>query len=230
MTRELLLKLEVGIHEGLRKPRSGSIQHMPAHVSFQRIQRLRFQHAVHLLEEIGIRDVELRKPGCADRREVAIQIEIGTERRRLVAAHLMVAVLRIAALGAVHRVCRKQGFNHQDGLRRLRRLLRTLACQGKQLRGVVDQNLTLLNFVGIILDIVIAVGQREPALVDVGNNLVRIMQVRLRVEIEQRVRPNQVYVRDLINQRTLIVDRSNAVQFRLYRRDSFSVERFLVHA
>ena len=90
---------------------------MPAHVGFQRIQRLRFQHAVHLLEEIWIRDIELRKPGGADSREVAIQIEIGTERRRLVAAHLMVAVFRITALGAVHGVCRQQGFNHQDGLR-----------------------------------------------------------------------------------------------------------------
>ena len=102
LARELLLKLEVGIHEWLRKPRSGSIQHMPAYVGLQRIQRLRFQHAVHLLEEIRIRDIELRKPGCADRREVAIQIKIGTERRRLVAAHLMIAVLRITALGAVH--------------------------------------------------------------------------------------------------------------------------------
>ena len=105
-----------------------------------------------------------------------------------------------------------------------------MACQGKQLRGVVDQNLTLLNFVGIILDVVIAVGQREPALVDVGNDLVGIVQVRLRVEIEQRARANQVYVRDLINQRTLITDRSNAVQFGLNRRNSFSVDRFLVHA
>ena len=55
-----LAHFEVGVDEWLREPRRSAAQHMPAHIGLQRIERQRRDHAVHLLEEIRIGDVQLR--------------------------------------------------------------------------------------------------------------------------------------------------------------------------
>ena len=227
---EVLLELELGIDEGLRKPRSGGVQHVPTHVSLERVQRFGFQDAADLLEEVGIRHIELGEVGSADRGEIAIEIEVGPERDSLVAAHLVIAVLRIAALGAVHRVHRQHGLDHQNGLRRVGRLLRGLPGQRKQLGRVIHEMLPHRRFIGVFFDVVVAVGQRQAPLVDVGDNLVGIVQVGCGIEIKQRIRPDQVQVRDLVHQRALVLHGGDAVELRLQRCNAFCVRRLLIHA
>ena len=57
------------------------------------------------------------------------------------------------------------------------RLFWRLARECKQLLRILRQMLPHLDFVGVIFDVIIAVRQRQPALIDVCNHVVRIVQV-----------------------------------------------------
>ena len=46
------------------------------------------------------------------------------------------------------------------------------------------------------------------------------------IKVEQRIRPDQVNVRDLVDQRALVLHRRDPVQFRLERRDPFAFAAF----
>ena len=225
-----LSHLEIRIHKWLRQPRSSTSQHMPTHIRLQRIQRQRRNHSVDLPEEIRIGDIHRGEVRRTDSRKIAIERKLRRHRHHFLARHLVIAVLRIAHLGAVHRVRRQQGFDHQHSLRRTRRLLRRLARQREHLRHILRQMLPHLDFVGVVLDVVVAIRQRQPSLPDVSDHLIRIVQIRRRIKIEQRIRPDQMNAGDLLNQRALVLHRRNPIQFRLERRDPFRVRCLLVHA
>ena len=142
----------------------------------------------------------------------------------------MVARLRIAARSAVHRSLRQSSFNPQDGLRRLGCLFLRLPGQREQLRRVVRKLTANLRHVGVIFNVVIAVGQRKAALVNVGDHHIGIVQVRLAVKIEQRIRPDHVRVRDHVDECLFILHGSHAVQFGLKRLEPFRINRLLIHA
>jgi hypothetical protein len=56
------------------------------------------------------------------------------------------------------------------------------------------------------------------------------VQVGRRIKIEQRIRPDQVNVSDLLDERTLVFHRGNALQFRFEWSDPLGVSRLFVHA
>ena len=120
----MFLHFEVCVHKWLGQPGGRIIQQVPAHISFQRVQGFGFDHAIHLLEEFWIRNIQLRKGRRTGRREVTIEIEIGREVNRLIFAHLVIAVLGITAQGAIHRSFGQSSFDPQSGLRGIGRLLR----------------------------------------------------------------------------------------------------------
>jgi hypothetical protein len=72
-----------------------------------------------------------------------------------------------------------------------------------------------LGHLGIGFEVVIAVGQRQAALIDVGDDLIGVVQVRGRVKIEQRVGPDEVHPGQRVNQRDLVLGLCNPVEFRL---------------
>ncbi len=204
---------------------------MPTHVCLERVQRFGFQNAIHLLEKIGVRHVqlgELRRTHC---RQVAIQIEIGSEGDGVVAAHLVVLVLRVAAGGAVHGRLGQSGFDTQHGLRGIGCLLRRLANQRKRLRDIFHQVLPhRFHFRVVILEVVVAVRQRQAALIDIGDNLVGVVQIGPCVETEERGAADQPQVGDFIDQRALVLHCRNAVEFGLEHGDAFRIHGLLVHA
>ena len=87
-----------------------------------------------------------------------------------------------------------------------------------------------LDLIRIVFDVVVTIRQRQSTLPDIRNHLVRIVQVGIRIEVEQRIRSHQVQAPDLFNQRPLILDRGNPFQFRLDGRDPLRVHGLLVHA
>ena len=175
---EVLQELEIGLHEGVRKPRRCRVQQVPAHVGLERIQRLRFQRGIHLLEKIGIDDVEFGKAGRAHCREIAIEIKIRAQRYGFIASHFMVAVPGITAQRALHGSLGQRGLNPQNSLRGIGRLLRRLPRQRKNLGNIFDQMLAhFLHLCVIVFDVVVTVGQRQAALIDVGDHLVGVVQV-----------------------------------------------------
>ena len=150
---------------------------MPAHVDFPGVERLGFDHRIHLLEEIRIRNVEIREAGSTHRREITIQIKIGSQRGRLIPAHLMVTVLGIAPQRAIHRSLGQGRFDTQDCLGRIGRLLRRSASECKHLRRVLSQMLAHLRHFCVIFDVVIAVRERQSALIHISDDHVCIVQV-----------------------------------------------------
>jgi hypothetical protein len=183
-----------------------------------------------LFKKVGVADIQFRKLGGANRREEAIQGEVGRQGNRLVAIHFVVSLLGIAALGAVHGGFGQSCFDAQHALGGLRRLLGRLARQRKHLRHVVGVVLADIGHVRVVFDVVIAVRQGEAALVDVGDHVVGIVQVGVGIEVEQRARSVHVHLRDLVDQRAFVFDCGHAIQFRLERSHSLLVDRLLVHA
>ena len=82
--------------------------------------------------------------------------------------------------------------------------MRTLPCQCEHASHIFGQMLSHLNFIWIVFDVIVAIGKRQAALIDVRNDLVSIMQIRVRIEIEERIRADQVNVRDLVNKPGLV--------------------------
>ena len=87
-----------------------------------------------------------------------------------------------------------------------------------------------LRHLGVVFNVVVAVGQRQSTLVNIGDDLIGIMQVRRRIEVEQRIRPDQVHAGDGIDQRTFVLCGGDAIQFRLERVETFGIDCLLVHA
>ena len=95
----------------------------------------------------------------------------------------MVAVLGIAAFGAVHFRLRERGFDAEHSLGGIRRLFGRPPSQREDLGDVNDQVLPhLLHLRIVFLDVVIAVGQGQAALVHVGNHLIGMVKIGARVE------------------------------------------------
>ena len=89
---------------------------MPTDISFQRIHRLSVEQIVYLLEKLRVGYVQLGKSRRANAGEITIQQKIGGHRHRILFGHLVVAILGIAALGAVHRGFRECRLNAQHSL------------------------------------------------------------------------------------------------------------------
>ena len=77
--------------------------------------------------------------------KVAIQVEVRRQRDDFIALHLVVAILRIAEHGAVHRSALASGVSMRRTVcADFRRLLRSLAGQREHLGRVLDQMLSHL--------------------------------------------------------------------------------------
>ena len=66
-----------------------------------------------------------------------------------------------------------------------------IAQQGEHLGDIFHQMFAHVGHARIVFNVVIAVGQRQSALIDIGNYRIRIVQVRIRIEIKQRIRPSR---------------------------------------
>ena len=87
-----------------------------------------------------------------------------------------------------------------------------------------------LRVLGIILDVVVAVGQGETTLIHVGNHHVRIVEIRRRIKPEQAVRADHVRVCNDVNERRLVGCGRHPIQLRLERIQSLRIRRLLIHA
>ena len=155
---------------------------MPGCVSLQGFNGFRVEQSVYILEEIGIGYIQIRKRWSADRVEVQVQVESRRQCHRLIPRHLVIALFRIAPLGTVHRSLGQRGFNSQYSLRRIRRLLRRSPGENEKLRSVIHQMLAHLYHLGIVLDVVIAVRQGKPTLVNIRDDHIGIVQIGRRIE------------------------------------------------
>ena len=109
-------------------------------------------------------------------------------------------------------------------------LLGGLAGEREQLGGVLDQALARIRHLGIVFQVVIAVGQRQAALVNVCDHVVRAVQVRRRIEIEQRIGPNQLHPGHGFDQRGLVLRIGDALELWPQRVYAMGIRRAFVNA
>src|SRR6266851_9678854 len=102
---------------------------------------------------------------------------------------------------------------------------------------MVDVLLARLDGLGIVLEIVVAIWQAETSLVDRGNDLRRVVQVRGGAKGEQRPHSaaapaaagGPVQTGDFVDQLRLRINLRNSVQLWLDRRDSLRLNARFIH-
>ena len=230
MSGERLGKAKVLIHTRIGEPLGCVIENLPRHVGFPLIERYRLDHRIHSLEEVRIADVQVLKSWRARRTKVAIEMKVGRQLLHVGNSHLVVEVLGIASQRAVHRRLGQLRLNLHHCIGALLCLRWTLTDHGQHLLHVLEELLANLHRLLIVFEVVVAVGKRQTGLIDKGNGHVCVMKVRARAEAKQRVRTDRPLVRHYRNHLPLIFDFGDAVELRLERRDSFLIDRLLVHA
>ncbi len=100
-------------------------------------------------------------------------------------AHLVVAVLGIAAQRAVHVGLGQLGLQRQDGLGVGRGLLRRLTGEHQHLLDVLQVLGADVGHLGVLVQVVVAVGQGQPALIDMRNVHGGVVQIGADAEHEE---------------------------------------------
>ena len=82
----------------------------------------------------------------------------------------------------------------------------------------------------VVLDVVVAIGQGEPALIDIGDDLLGVVQIGCGKEVEQRISTDHVGVRNGVHEGAFIGNRRDPGQFGLQGIEAFGIGGFFVHA
>ena len=97
------IEREILLHKRIREQAGGTINELPAIVSFPVGKRNAGQHAIERLEEVRLSDVDLRELGAAHRLKVCVPGKVRRQRLRVRDAHLMINLFGIAPLHIGHR-------------------------------------------------------------------------------------------------------------------------------
>ena len=142
----------------------------------------------------------------------------------------MVVVFRITHGNAVIRGLGQLGLNPQDGLRLF---LRRGIVITQQLQHVGYMHLVFLAGLlrlGVIFDVVIAIGKPQSSLAHSSNVHAGVVQVRLRAKAEKDIHIQRVHVSHGFNKLVFIGNRGNALQQRLECGTAQRIDGFLIHA
>ena len=95
---------------------------------------------------------------------------------------------------------------------------------------VLDVALRKVNGIGVVLQVVVAVGQAEPALVQIGDQLGGILKVLIGAEAEEHVHALAVQLGEQMGKALLILEPGNLVELALERGGAELLNAGLVHA
>ena len=138
--------------------------------------------------------------------------------------------MRIAADGAVHGGFGESGLDGQHGLGFGSGNFGLVARQLKHLLHVVQVFLTRLDRLGVVLDVVIAIGQSETALIEVSDGLARIVHVGHLAEAEEHADAVALQGADLRDELLLAVECSDSLHRRHEWFGAALLDGGLVHA
>ena len=142
----------------------------------------------------------------------------------------MVNLVRVAARDDVERRSCQRGFDlhHLRGARVC--AIGGVAEQRRHLADVFDVLLAQLQRLGVVAEVVVAIGQAHAALV--GNRHLdrRIFEVGLGTEAEEWLHADRVQLGDERRQRVRAGQRGNLLEQRFERRRALRVDRRFVHA
>src|SRR6185437_3875655 len=159
------VEVEVGVHEGFGEGGGGGVDEVPAQVGFPIRQRGRGQLGVEGAEEAGRNHVHVGEGGRAGGGEEVGPLELGRERFELGERHLVVDGVGVAAGDVIHRALRQCGLDAQDGGGFGGGLGGGVAEEGEHFLDVGDVLLAQRNGFGVGLEVVVAIGKAQSALV-----------------------------------------------------------------
>ena len=190
-------EIEIFLNEFLREHRSRCVEHMPAQINFPVVHRRARKNLIRGLEEFRLADIDITRLDEFYLLEVIVPLPVRSESLEIGLLHFVVVLLRIAQLHARPRRLRQRRFDGEHFLRVLRRLILRLAEQREHLRHVLHVLVADLFRTGVVLRVVIPVGQRESALERLTDHHLAVLRVLVRAETEERRHPDRVQVRDL---------------------------------
>ena len=117
------------------------------------------------LEELGLGDVERVDRRRTDAAEIARPLEGRREPLQLVRREFVVDVVRVAARDIVERALRQRGFDPHDGVSHGAGVRRRHSHQRGDAADVLDVLLPQLHRLGVVAQVIVAIGQPESALV-----------------------------------------------------------------
>ena len=195
------VEIEVLVDERRGQERRRDVNHVPAHVGLEIGEAVRGDHRVDALEELGLGDVDGRKLRRAGRGEERLPLERLGQREQLRARHAVIDLVRIAARHQIEGVLGERGLDRHHRLGVGRGLRRGIAGEHEHLADVFDVLLALLDEVLFRLEVVVAIGQAEPALIGDGDHRRRFLEILLGAEREEHIDAEPLQRADLRGQR-----------------------------
>ena len=163
------------------------------------------QHALESGEELRYGNVDWLHV-MTDAREVHAPIELRRLLRQSLAIEPVVHLVRVAALDARHRCAGQVRLDAQDGVRLLLRVRVLRARQFEHVDRVFAVTLARLLHLRIVLQVVVAVGEAEPALVGEPDHLRCVLRILNRLKDEEAARARLVEVADYRRELLCILD------------------------
>jgi hypothetical protein len=191
----LAVEGEVLVDEGVVEGRRQGVHEVPAQVHLPVGERGLLEELVEGGEEIRRGDVDLLDVGVAELAQVARPLEA---RRLLLDAGQLEPVIHLVGIAPVHPRHRRLGQRLLDLQHRLRLRGRLGGRRPGERQHLGDVRLVGLAQVGelsVLLQVVVAIGQPQPALVEHADHLGGVLEVLLRAEAEERRRAAEVQAR-----------------------------------
>ena len=132
---------------------------MPAQISFQIVQRLTLNLALHGFDEIGHCHVQALHIGQVHGGEESAPVESGAQRLQIGSAHLVINVFGIAAQRAIHGALGQVALHGHHRLRVFGGGIIGLAHQLEHVGDVLHVLFALLGKFAFVLDVVVPIGQ-----------------------------------------------------------------------
>ncbi len=171
-------ELEILFFKRLGKKVREPPQQVEGQVRAERFHRLVHDAGRHALQEIRIAHVERFEIRCVHSCEIGVPVEVH-QLRQFRPLHHVITLEWVAHADAVGRIPRQNGLHVQYHLGVSLGRFGRFARQLQHLRDMFHVALTDFHRLRIGLQIVIAVGKRKSALLNVGDGAVRVLVVRL---------------------------------------------------
>ncbi len=195
---------------------------MEAEIRLPVIDRFAFQVAVHLLEKRRGSDIQNGNRWIVAIGIIRVPIEIRSQLLQSRQIHLVLELVRVAALYGRHRRTRqlRLHFHHQVGVGL--RGSRAVAEQFENILHVLNVAFTRLFRFRVVLRVVVAIGQAEAALVERRDHLLRIVGILIGASREkQRARSERrMEIREQRREIMRCLERGDAVEIGLDRIDT----------
>ena len=160
------------------------MHHVPAQVGLPVIQRSSLYHRVHLFEEFGFGYIHHLRGRSTNSCQVNVPIKVGTQGCEVFGFEFVIDLVRVATADPIQGAFGESGFDIHYRFSFCRCFGGSVAQQFKHFLDMVYVLLAQFHGLGIIFDVVIAVGKCHSSLIGFCDGLGRILEILIGGESE----------------------------------------------